>query len=99
MKTDRIKVRLTRDGYAPCMVQLEIVNARLLARVKRHLLKNGAPDEDSALLTEDDYNSFVEAGDIPTRAHRDLEEGWPNVCCMMDRFTALTCYGYDCDTL
>lgn len=99
MKTNRIKVRLTRDGYAPCMVQLEIVNARLLARVKRNLLENGAPDEDTALLSEDDYNSFVDAGDISARAHRELEEGWPHTSCIMDRFTVLTCYGYDCNTL
>lgn len=74
---------------------MRIINQQLLARVVAHLKANGGPDEETALLADEESEL---SGIVPARRMKELSEGWP-VRCLVDRFTALTVYGYDCNTL
>jgi hypothetical protein len=86
-------VHIFTSSYAPCMVQLRIVNKRTLARVTAHVQANGGPDEDTALLSWDDLDGILRPSIL-----RDLRE-WESVNVRMDDFEVLTMYGYDANTL
>lgn len=52
--TNSVLCEFFKDSYAPCMVQMRIVNQRLLSRVVAHLKANGAADEDAALIADEE---------------------------------------------
>lgn len=87
-------VRFFTSGYAPCMVQAELVDKRQLARVLRHVKRNGGPTtETTVLLSHDDAAEI-----LSRRAYKDLRE-WGEATVRMDRFEAFNLYGYDANTL
>lgn len=94
-KTNTVLCEFYSDSYAPCMVQMRIVNPRLLARVVSHLKANGGPDEETALLQREESEL---SGLVHFRKVREVLEGH-SVRCRVDRFSALTVYGYDCNAL
>lgn len=81
-------------SYAPCMYVFRILNQKLRAKCVEQISSiNEEAAHDNVLLSDDDAMAIV-----PARHWNDFRNGW-TVCFKMDRFEALTIYGYDCNTL
>ena len=84
-----VKVQFYTDDYAPGMVQAELVNKKLLARILRHVRDNGGPDESAALISMEDAEQA-----LSPKAYRKLND-CGSVVVVMDPFEAYNLYGYD----
>jgi Fe-S-cluster containining protein len=88
-----IRLKLNRFGH----VELSFVNARLLRRVLRVVVRNGGPNEPTAYLQHDgDVESLLQ--EFPAATRRDLEAGW-EVCVRMDPWYAASYYGFEAHTV
>lgn len=87
-----IRLQLNRFGH----IELTFVNARILRRVLRTVVRNGGPGASSAYIqSEQDIEELL--GSLPPRKSLDLRTGW-DVKVRMDAWEAAHYYGHDAHT-
>ena len=93
VQSNRFRVKFYRDSYAPCMTQAIPMNRNILKLVMEHLSQFGQDDENTALLSNEDCEFYLN-----NRQLKELDH-WNQVTVLLDGFTLGNLYGYDTQDL